>query len=521
MTPPLWRGTLQHALCSLSLIATFGCADIGGNSSDSATDKIINGQNESGHAYVVSLIDDRGASNCTGSLIAPKVVLTAAHCIKSIYGDHPPVAVELGAVIGARNNPRILVSSFIFKEGWSLGENNFNYDHDIALLFLQSEANVTPISYSTADHTQLVGQSILAVGYGNNNGFQGSGNGIKRSVALTVRETSPYYFVASWVGDTPLDTCQGDSGGPALLLSGDQAQVLGVVSNGPTYCQGNTQYTSTAAHKGWLSVHLSGRGASEQETTLPQQARYTSCAKTGACFKACKRATPDDSAHIEACKMTCYHESSATAQAHISELFSCNSMFQCNDENSCLSQYCADQMELCGLQTGTSTTPPEESPEPINSCTELSDCQLACGDNDGACVQRCYQRVSDTSSIAQLNNLISCLSRINCSDDACYESACREEYLACGYELTGGEGEAEERQPPPEPSASCAETYLCFSYCSDQACFDTCYSQAASASQGHIEALVACYNESPCVDFYDEMCMRSYCQLSYDACQSN
>ena len=45
-------------------------------------EKIVNGQVEVGYPSVVLLKDRLGQTQCTGSIVAPKVILTAAHCIR-------------------------------------------------------------------------------------------------------------------------------------------------------------------------------------------------------------------------------------------------------------------------------------------------------------------------------------------------------------------------------------------------------------------------------------------------------
>jgi secreted trypsin-like serine protease len=202
--------------------------------------KIINGNSESGHSYVVSLVGSNGASECTGTIIAPRVVLTAAHCIISDYGVHPPSTIEIGSVVGANGNARILVSFYLIREGWQMRTGGFDYNFDIALLYLDRDAPVRGTGYSRTSPSDVINQNILAIGYGNNNGFQDSGGGIKRSVNLTITESYQFHFIATWRNGVPLDTCQGDSGGPALFLGSRGMEVLGVVLNGPTFCQGST-----------------------------------------------------------------------------------------------------------------------------------------------------------------------------------------------------------------------------------------------------------------------------------------
>ena len=119
---------MNHHLISASLSAalslsvlSFGlmsCAELTGEDEVNAQDKVINGQNDSGHPYVVSLTNANGSSSCTGTLISSSVVLTAAHCIYSRqYGLHPPAFIEIGTFVGAAGNTRVPVSAYPMHEG--------------------------------------------------------------------------------------------------------------------------------------------------------------------------------------------------------------------------------------------------------------------------------------------------------------------------------------------------------------------------------------------------------------------
>ena len=66
---------------------------------------------------------------------------------KGIHGDHPPVGVEFGTIVGDPTNPRILVNRILMHDKWHRTDNDFDYDNDIALLYLKDSALVTPAEY--------------------------------------------------------------------------------------------------------------------------------------------------------------------------------------------------------------------------------------------------------------------------------------------------------------------------------------------------------------------------------------
>jgi secreted trypsin-like serine protease len=182
-----------------------------------------------GALYLSSL----GGINCTGTLIAPDVVLTAGHCLDPFItaGEipgftlvHDTVSSQPAFTPGMRTlqHPEF----DLFTDPGS-GVTRWN---DIALLFLaQPITSVPPIRVgSTSDGALLVPDLPLElVGYGRtSNSSDAVGvmyNGIAPLVVAGTHELQ-----ISHPGD--VQNCQGDSGGPALADFGDGYRVVGVVS---------------------------------------------------------------------------------------------------------------------------------------------------------------------------------------------------------------------------------------------------------------------------------------------------
>ena len=515
------RHALRISLAALSLLPfLLSCAGAGTSEQDDSQEKIINGTDESGHPAVVALIEQSGWPKCTGTLISPTVVLTAAHCLLTDRGLNVPAAVEVGSLVGRAGNQQIPVSSYLIRDGWQMRTGGFDYNFDIALLYLAAPASVTPVAYSGLNPSGLLQQEILAVGYGNNNGFANSGGGVKRSVTLTITEAIEFYFIATWTSGVPLDTCQGDSGGPALYQGARGLEVIGVVSNGPTFCQGSTQYTSVSAHIPWLTQNIAGAAATPQEPApLPTQASYATCSELLGCFSACNNAYSLGSDAHSACDNACREQSSPTAFSHYDQLLSCNNIWSCQWQESCMSANCPDQMRLCGIAVSA----PEPVEEPIVSCVELAACDDGCrraasnGSQYSACAELCYRRVESTEIIAQLNQLQSCLGRLSptCNDVDCRTRECREEFIACGYSISA---------PPPSdppPSAggdNCSQLYSCLALCTDDSCLGACERNARPGSVNTMLSLIACYQQSYCDSFFNYQCVSEVCPAEFGAC---
>src|SRR5262245_29235041 len=124
---------------SACLLGFLGCA--ADASRQSASDpEIVGGADDTEHhsvaviQFVGTAESGHGTLHCTGSLVAPDIILTAAHCIRGPSGTHSGWRVSFEAVTdhGTLVNP-IAVREVLAHprfNGWA-GEN------DVALLFLE------------------------------------------------------------------------------------------------------------------------------------------------------------------------------------------------------------------------------------------------------------------------------------------------------------------------------------------------------------------------------------------------
>ncbi len=213
----------------------------------SASQAVIGGSADTSDLAVVALVQASTGNLCSGTLVAPTLVLTAAHCVKGIQASD--LQVLLGPTT-ASPTQTVAVTSAVAYPTYDSEDDGIPGGVDLGFVTLASALSVTPVTIRTdTTDAELTGADVTVVGFGVDDGTDNSGSGTRRSVTLSVSKLCSRFFQA---GGEDANACVGDSGG-AVLLGG---QLVGTVSGGNNGCFAPTTFMRTVARDVSVLVHL-------------------------------------------------------------------------------------------------------------------------------------------------------------------------------------------------------------------------------------------------------------------------
>jgi hypothetical protein len=184
---------------------------------------IVNGAECSTDNSPVVLLNMKDASgqqagSCTGTVIAPRAILTAAHCLQ-------PPAASVQVFLGT--GPQQVASSFAPHPSW---RESAPPQFDVGVVLMPADIGRAPKPLLLSRDARA-GETAVISGWGKDSGagvtstLRAGAATIVSVSALTLQTTST---------TTASSVCQGDSGGPIFVQEGDTWAIAGVISANST-----------------------------------------------------------------------------------------------------------------------------------------------------------------------------------------------------------------------------------------------------------------------------------------------
>lgn len=253
---------------ALSLFGTLAACGVAPQDEPLATEPtsalaspIIGGTVNTGDPAIVAVYAIKpgatAGSLCTGTIISPTVVLTAAHCVHPDTvgtGNEFSVLTAPDITDKAHPSPKLKVKEVHYDTAFDI--KNVLNGHDVAVVILESPTTIPPIPWNGAAlDPSLTGQPARLVGYGLSDSFGQKGAGIKRQVTVKLNSFDGNFVktgsLLPWKG-----ICSGDSGGPVLMKVGGVEKVVGVNSFGIIYCLSESASTRLDTYKSFVEGFL-------------------------------------------------------------------------------------------------------------------------------------------------------------------------------------------------------------------------------------------------------------------------
>jgi secreted trypsin-like serine protease len=206
---------------------------------------------------------------CSGTLIAPKVFLTAAHCTAFLESEGiSQVWVTFAPAYDEDSTSLAGLSAGSYVTHPEFGSGGASDTHDIAVVLLDQAPGITPAQLPTAGlldqlkaSHELDDQTFTAVGYGTVREDKTGGphslffDGVRRYALQTALNVEPSWLLLSMNPSTGSGgTCYGDSGGPHFLGGVQSNLIVSITITGDTWCRATdkTYRVDTASARDFL-----------------------------------------------------------------------------------------------------------------------------------------------------------------------------------------------------------------------------------------------------------------------------
>jgi secreted trypsin-like serine protease len=238
--------------------------------------RIIGGKDVSikDNPWQVAILASRVPSNltaqfCGGSIIAPRWVVTAAHCVDG--GTLPKqIHVLTGTDSLEKGGTRVNATTIIVHAQWKKTKNP--NDFDIALIETEADLGGTAVAGDTTAAEHPTTLQVRVTGWGRTSRTSNLGTKTLKGIEIPYVARATCNLPASYDGDITdnmicagvraggVDSCQGDSGGPATAVVGGTRRLVGIVSWGEG-CAARDKYgvyTNVSKFGGWVTEQSKG-----------------------------------------------------------------------------------------------------------------------------------------------------------------------------------------------------------------------------------------------------------------------
>ncbi|WP_367127961.1 trypsin-like serine protease [Saccharothrix sp. HUAS TT1] len=199
-------------------------------------------------------IGSRNGWCCSGTLVSPNVVVTAAHCVDGGCAAR----VFVGEDVDFPDDGEVV------RVETALAHPDYRPPRptgDLAVLVLARPVPTPPRPIATAEQVAAASFVRLA-GYGNTDVHSSGGYGRRRMVDVPIASNDPEYGAdpaTEFVAGAPFldrDSCNGDSGGPAYVQVDGQWLLAGATSRATASslrpCGDGGIYTRVSAYEQWV-----------------------------------------------------------------------------------------------------------------------------------------------------------------------------------------------------------------------------------------------------------------------------
>ncbi len=179
----------------------------------------------------VAITNSSGRMFCSGTVVHPRLVITAAHCVQGTSNPSSLRVYTGEGVEGGSVSPQYKGVKFAASPKYGRNPGGWN---DIAYIVVDKDiaipsSSIVPILTDADETAELLKKGVNSriVGFGNRNG---GGFGVKYETDAGITSVNDNEVS---IGSNGKDSCQGDSGGPAFgQLANGEWRVYGVVSRG-------------------------------------------------------------------------------------------------------------------------------------------------------------------------------------------------------------------------------------------------------------------------------------------------